>query len=101
MPKLATLLVGALMAIPAAHAQHLSADGGVQTFNYLADQYFTDVYFHFSPTNGTAAGLHQYDPQLEDYSAAATAAQQVEDARHRHRYFGAAARLFTTARGVV
>jgi len=68
MPKLATLLVGALMAIPAAHAQHLSADGGVQTFNYLADQYFTDVYFHFSPTNGTAAGLHQYDTQLEDYS---------------------------------
>jgi uncharacterized protein (DUF885 family) len=70
MPKLATLLVGALMAIPAAHAQHLSADGGVQTFNYLADQYFTDVYFHFSPTNGTADGLHQYDTQLEDYSAA-------------------------------
>ena len=52
-------------------AQHLSADGGVQTFNFLADQYFTDVYFHFAPTNGTAAGLHQYDTQLEDYSAAA------------------------------
>jgi len=58
---------------PSAHtasAQHLSADGGVQTFNFLSDQYFTDVYFHFSPTSGTAAGLHQYDTQLEDYSAA-------------------------------
>jgi uncharacterized protein (DUF885 family) len=50
-------------------AQHLSADGGVQTFNFIADQYFSDVYFHFSPTAGTAAGLHQYDTQLEDYSA--------------------------------
>jgi len=67
------LFVAALALVPAvrpAHAQHVSADGGVQTFNYLADQYFSDVYFHFSPTNGTANGLHQYDTQLEDYSAA-------------------------------
>ncbi|XCB28679.1 DUF885 domain-containing protein [Tunturibacter empetritectus] len=53
-----------------AQAQHVSADGGVQTFNYLADQYFSDVYFHFGPTAGTSAGLHQYDDKLEDYSAA-------------------------------
>ena len=52
-------------------AQNLSADGAMQTFNYLADHFFSDVYFKFSPTNGTAAGLHQYDSQLEDYSAAA------------------------------
>src|ERR1700677_3019899 len=67
------LTIGAIMAIPAtivANAQHVSADGAPQTFNYLADQYFSDVYFHFSPTNGTANGLHQYDTQLEDYSAA-------------------------------
>src|SRR6202522_649023 len=67
------LTLGAIMAIPAtivANAQHVSADGAPQTFNYLADQYFSDVYFHFSPTAGTSAGLHQYDPQLEDYSAA-------------------------------
>lgn len=56
--------------LPAAQAQHLSADGGVQTFNFIADQYFSDVYFHFSPTLGTQNGLHQYDTQLEDYSAA-------------------------------
>src|SRR5271170_4152238 len=66
----AIALTGVLMLTPVTHAQHLSADGGVQTFNYLADQYFSDVYFHFGPTNGTAAGLHQYDTQLEDYSAA-------------------------------
>jgi len=51
-------------------AQRISADGAPQTFAFLADQYFTDVYFRFSPTAGTSAGLHQYDTQLEDYSAA-------------------------------
>jgi uncharacterized protein (DUF885 family) len=53
-----------------APAQHLSADGALQTFNFVADHYFSDVYFHFAPTGGTSAGLHQYDTQLEDYSAA-------------------------------
>src|SRR3984885_1526010 len=67
---LAALTLGALMFTPAVTAQHLSADGAPQTFSYLADQYFTDVYFHFSPTSGTSNGLHQYDTQLEDYSAA-------------------------------
>jgi uncharacterized protein (DUF885 family) len=51
-------------------AQHLSADGAGQTFNFLSDQYFEQIYFKYSPTSGTAAGLHQYDTQLEDYSAA-------------------------------
>ena len=55
---------------PSAPAQRLSADGALQTFNTLADQYFSDVYFHFAPTAGTSAGLHQYDNQLEDFSAA-------------------------------
>jgi uncharacterized protein (DUF885 family) len=63
-------VLGSLTLTSTTHAQHLSADGGVQTFNYLADQYFSDVYFHFSPTAATSAGLHQYDTQLEDYSAA-------------------------------
>jgi uncharacterized protein (DUF885 family) len=58
------------MLAPAAQTQHLSADGGVQTFTFVAEQYFSDVYFHFAPTAGTSAGLHQYDTQLEDYSAA-------------------------------
>jgi uncharacterized protein (DUF885 family) len=70
--RTAALAIGAatVIALPAANAQHISADGAPQTFSYLADQYFTDVYFHFSPTSGTSAGLHQYDTQLEDYSAA-------------------------------
>ena len=53
-----------------AQAQHVSADGAMQTFHVYTDQYFEEVYFHFAPTVGTAAGLHQYDSKLEDYSAA-------------------------------
>jgi uncharacterized protein (DUF885 family) len=64
-----TLLLAAFTASPAP-AQHLSADGAPQTFSFLTDQFFSEVYFHFSPTSGTSAGLHQYDTQLEDYSAA-------------------------------
>jgi uncharacterized protein (DUF885 family) len=51
-------------------AQRITSDGAIQTFAFLSDQYFTDVFFHFSPTTGTAVGYHQYDTQLEDYSAA-------------------------------
>jgi uncharacterized protein (DUF885 family) len=39
-------------------------------FDKLVDQYF-DFYFSFHPSEATAAGLHQYDRQLEDYSAGA------------------------------
>ena len=52
------------------NAQRVSADGAGQTLDYLSDQYFEQVYFKYSPTAGTSAGLHQYDMQLEDYSAA-------------------------------
>src|SRR2546427_8375958 len=34
----------------------------------LADRYFEEVFFKYSPTRATAAGLHQYDSQLEDFS---------------------------------
>ena len=42
----------------------------MQTFDFVSNQYFDEVYFHFSPTAGTSAGFHIYDTQLEDYSAA-------------------------------
>jgi uncharacterized protein (DUF885 family) len=51
-------------------AQRVPVDGALQTFSMLSEQYFSDVYYHFAPSTGTAAGLHQYDPQLEDYSEA-------------------------------
>jgi hypothetical protein len=34
------------------------------------DRYFDEYYFPLLPTNGTSAGLHQYDGKLEDYSRA-------------------------------
>ena len=37
----------------------------------------TQVYFKYSPTAGTSAGLHQYDTQLEDYSAATLEKQRA------------------------
>jgi uncharacterized protein (DUF885 family) len=40
-------------------------------FAAFVDDYF-DAYFLWKPSEGTAAGLHQYDDKLEDASAAAT-----------------------------
>jgi uncharacterized protein (DUF885 family) len=36
-------------------------------FDKLVDKYF-DFHFQFHPTEGTQAGLHQYDAKLEDFS---------------------------------
>jgi uncharacterized protein (DUF885 family) len=36
----------------------------------LEEIYFYEYYFRFNPTQGTAAGFHEYDTQLEDYSRA-------------------------------
>lgn len=70
MSKIQTALLGTIL-ISSLHssAQKISADGAPQTFVFVSEQYFNDVLFHFSPTSGTSAGLHQYDTQLEDYSA--------------------------------
>jgi len=48
----------------------LNAQDAAAGFRSLADEYFSQVTFKFSPTNGTSAGLHQYDGLLEDYSRA-------------------------------
>src|SRR5579875_2320624 len=64
-----------LFPVPQVSAQKLSADGAPQTFQYLADHFFSDVYFKYSPTAGTSAGLHQYDTQLEDYAPATIQAE--------------------------
>jgi uncharacterized protein (DUF885 family) len=65
------LLVAPLL--QSARAQNAN-DGPAQTFHYLTNQYF-DAWFRFNPTAGTADGFHQYDMQLEDYSAKAEAEQ--------------------------
>src|SRR5208283_3366802 len=35
----------------------------------LTDRYFDEYFFPHNPTFATAAGIHKYDDQLEDYSA--------------------------------
>lgn len=67
--QILTTLLGLAMMSPIASAQRLAADGAAQTFGFVSEQYFSDVLFYFSPTNGTQAGLHEYDTQLENYSA--------------------------------
>ena len=69
----AAVLAATLWMCPLAGAQRLTADGATQTFEFVSNQYFDEVYFRFGPTAGTSAGLHQYDTQLEDYSAATVA----------------------------
>lgn len=56
-------------------AQRISADGAMQTFDVLSNQYFDEFYFPNAPTSGTSVGYHQFDTRLEDYSAAARAKQ--------------------------
>ena len=43
-------------------------------FDKLVDEFF-DVFFQYHPTQGTAAGFHQYDPKLEDFSRAGVDAE--------------------------
>src|ERR1700721_323570 len=73
---LAAALFGAFM-LTSASAQRVSADGAVQTFQFLSEQYFEQVYFKYQPTAGTSAGFHEYDTQLEDYSAATLEKQRA------------------------
>src|SRR5271154_1527129 len=52
------------------HAQAAAYPDVTAKFRNLASDYFEQVYFKFSPSQGTLAGLHQYDLLLEDYSRA-------------------------------
>jgi uncharacterized protein (DUF885 family) len=69
-PFFAVLLVA--LTVRAQHPAMPASDSANndKVFNSLADQYFNKYYFKFNPSQGTAAGFHQYDMQLEDYSKA-------------------------------
>jgi len=45
------------------------------SWDRLVDQFFDDLYFPFQPTEGTSAGFHRWDNQLEDYSRAGVEAE--------------------------
>jgi uncharacterized protein (DUF885 family) len=59
-----------LLAVPT--APRAAAAEGAGTLSPFVDEYF-HAYFIWNPSEGTLAGLHQYDAQLEDRSAAAVA----------------------------
>src|SRR5262245_32844413 len=52
----------------------------------LADRYFDEVTFKYSPSEATRAGLHQYDSRLEDPSRS-TIDAQVEALRDFEQRF--------------
>ena len=56
-------------------AQPEANSPAAQTPAALAEQYFDQAYFKYAPTNGTLAGFHQYDTQLEDYTRAGVDAE--------------------------
>jgi uncharacterized protein (DUF885 family) len=73
-PLFALLLAG--FTSQAQHKQpESSSANNDKVFELLAEQYFDKVYFKFSPSQGTAAGFHQYDNLLEDYSRASINSQ--------------------------
>jgi uncharacterized protein (DUF885 family) len=57
---------------------HAANENWKQQFQKTSDEYLDQVYFHYAPTQGTLAGYHQYDAQLEDYSRS-TIEKQVEE----------------------
>ncbi len=66
----------------------------------LADQYFDQVYFHYDPSSGTEAGLHQYDAQLEDYSRDAVDRETADLQRFEGKFNAVpAAQLDLTSQG--
>ena len=66
--KRAAILLAFGVCISASVTANAAAENWKQQFTKVSDEYFDQVYFHYSPTNGTLAGFHQYDTQLENYS---------------------------------
>jgi uncharacterized protein (DUF885 family) len=68
---LSVFILGTILGLPSDPPSAGAADP-VRPFALFVDDYF-DAYFTWKPSEGTAAGLHQYDSQLENRSAAAVA----------------------------
>lgn len=75
-PLFALLLAGFTTQAQHKQAESSSANND-KVFELLAEQYFDKVYFKFYPSQGTAAGFHQYDNLLEDYSRSSIDGQVV------------------------
>ena len=74
-------------------AQTKAAPSREGTFDKLVDDFFAEVYFKFNPTQGTAAGFHQYDVALENFSAQNRTDEISVLKRYQARFEPAVARL--------
>jgi len=63
--------VCAILVVFAAALRAAPDSAATTKWNALVDEYLDQAAFHFKPTDGTSAGLHQYDALLEDYSRSA------------------------------
>lgn len=89
-PVLPALLLSCAVAMSQTSSQQQSTASGIDVpfaYDKLVDGYF-DGYFRFHPTRGTAAGLHQYDTMLEDYSQKSREADIAFLIEQRQRFGG-------------
>ncbi len=85
---------------PPASGSAPGSNGAAAELRQLADEYFDQVYFRYSPANGTLQGLHQYDTQLEDYSRAGVARETADLERFESKFAAVpAAQLDLTSQG--
>jgi uncharacterized protein (DUF885 family) len=70
LPRLAVIATLLGMVTLAVACGDRSSSAGPTAFASFADRYFDSLYT-FAPSQGTAAGFHQYDSKIEDFSAAA------------------------------
>jgi uncharacterized protein (DUF885 family) len=47
---------------------HAAPNDWKQRLEKMTDEYLDQVYFHYSPSNATVTGYHQFDGLLDDYS---------------------------------
>jgi uncharacterized protein (DUF885 family) len=81
-------LAGAtLLAVSIFNSAHAARTGDA-AWSKLADRYFDTAYFPYQPTQGTLAGFHQYDTQLERYDRASIAKQTATLHEFERRVFG-------------
>ena len=85
---------------PPASGSATGSNGAAAELRQLADEYFDQVYFRYSPTNGTLQGLHRYDTLLEDYSRDGVARETADLERFESKFAAVpAAQLDLTSQG--
>lgn len=78
--RLASLVIASALCIVSCGQNEGASDptaAGAAELSRFTERYF-DSYFSFNPSEGTSAGLHKYDPQLEERSQTRIRARVAE-----------------------